>query len=621
MLVVVVVASLVVNVWNLQDEASSTIGVLPQGFPPFTVPTVDWSDVSTLFLGAVAIAVVALADTMSTASAFAARRGDRVHGDQEMVGIGAANIAAGLFQGFPVSTSGSRTAVADQAGSRSQVTGLVGAAVIAFVLMFATGLMQYVPQATLGAIVIAAALSLADIPATRRLWHQRRTEFALSIVAFLGVALLGVLPGILLAIALSILNVFRRVWWPHQAELGRVDGIAGLHDTERYPARERPARPRRLPVRRAADLRQLPHLRRRRTRHGRGGPGGAVGARGRRTDHRRRHDGGGHARGPGRAGSTSASVSLVFAELKDPVREKIERYELTRTIDPNHFYRDPRRGGGRLRGRDGRDLEPDRRGRTEHERAARGRCVPTPGSASLAWLALLAAAAARRRCWSRQAVRRWDVLLATVVVAGGARGGRLDRAEPHGDPSAPSPSASCVAALAVFVVVVVWPARASGCCVVALGLAVVGGGGAARRSPATRRPAPPSLERAHGPQHPVLIMNLQVRRREGRAVRARRAVPRARDRTRRPHARGRICCSWPRTPWPAAPTSSGMAGGDGSQALVASVASRARDPVRGRPGRHPQPLRPRPRPRPRRRGRARWTRSPTASYGSSTWPR
>ena len=95
--------------------------------------------------------------------------------------------------------------------------------------------MQYVPQATLGAIVIAAALSLADIPATRRLWHQRRTEFALSMVAFLGVALLGVLPGILLAIALSILNVFRRVWWPHQAELGRVDGIAGLHDTERYP--------------------------------------------------------------------------------------------------------------------------------------------------------------------------------------------------------------------------------------------------------------------------------------------------------------------------------------------------------------------------------------------------
>ena len=97
--------------------------------------------------------------------------------------------------------------------------------------------MQYVPQPTLGAIVIAAALSLADIAGTRRLWHQRRTEFPLSMAAFLGVALLGVLPGILLAVALSILNVFRRVWWPHQAELGRVDGLAGLHDTERYPTR------------------------------------------------------------------------------------------------------------------------------------------------------------------------------------------------------------------------------------------------------------------------------------------------------------------------------------------------------------------------------------------------
>ena len=197
-LVVVVLAALAVNLLDLQDDGVKTIGVLPQGFPPFTIPTVAWGDLPELFLGAVAIAVVALADTMSTSSSFAARRGERVNGDQEMIGIGAANILAGLFQGFPVSTSGSRTAVSEQAGSRSQVTGIVGAVVIAFVLVFATGVMQYVPQPTLGAIVIAAALSLADLPATRRLWHQRRTEFALSIAAFLGVALLGVLPGILL---------------------------------------------------------------------------------------------------------------------------------------------------------------------------------------------------------------------------------------------------------------------------------------------------------------------------------------------------------------------------------------------------------------------------------------
>ena len=336
-LVVVVLASLVVNGWNLQDRGVDTIGVLPQGFPPFTIPSVHWSDVSTLFLGAIAIAVVALADTMSTASAFAGRRGDRVHGDQEMVGIGAANIAAGLFQGFPVSTSGSRTAVADQAGSRTQVTGLVGAAVIAFVLLFATGLMQYVPQATLGAIVIAAALSLADIPATRRLWRRRRTDFALSFVAFLGVAILGVLPGILLAIAMSILNVFLRVWWPHQAQLGRVDGIAGLHDRGRYPAAS--VLPGLVVFRFDAPLifansrifgdavRALvtddPDVR------------WVIVAAEPITD----------------VDTTAAdmledldgwmngrSASLVFAELKDPVRDKIERYELTRTIDPHHFF-------------------------------------------------------------------------------------------------------------------------------------------------------------------------------------------------------------------------------------------------------------------------------------------
>ena len=237
-LIVVVLAALAVNVGNLTEHGLDTIGVLPQGFPPFTVPLVGWSDLPPLIIGALAIAVVALADTMSTASAFAARRGEQVHGNQEMIGIGAANIAAGLFQGFPVSTSGSRTAVADQAGSRSQVTGLVGAAVIAVVLVFATGLMQYVPQPTLGAIVIAAAISLADVAGTRRLWQQRRMEFWLSVIALLGVALLGVLPGIVVAVALSILNVFRRTWWPYQAELGRAPGIAGLHDVSRHPDAE-----------------------------------------------------------------------------------------------------------------------------------------------------------------------------------------------------------------------------------------------------------------------------------------------------------------------------------------------------------------------------------------------
>jgi high affinity sulfate transporter 1 len=337
-LIVVVLAAVAVNALNLESRGVDTVGVIPQGFPPFTVPRVGWSDVPPLFVGALAIAVVALADTMSTASAFAARRGEQVRGNQEMIGIGAANIAAGFFQGFPVSTSGSRTAVAEQAGSKSQLTGLVGAAVITLVLVFATGAMQYVPQPTLGAIVIAAALSLADIAGTRRLWRQRRMEFALSIIALLGVALLGVLPGILVAVGLSILNVFRRTWWPHSAELGRLEGIGGLHDTKRYPEAELLAG---LVVYRfdaplifanartfadsvRAIVKQRPDLR------------WLVVAAEPITDV-----------------DTTASdmlqeldvwlnergVSLIFAEMKDPVREKIERYELTRTIDPAHFYR------------------------------------------------------------------------------------------------------------------------------------------------------------------------------------------------------------------------------------------------------------------------------------------
>src|SRR6202012_6046469 len=132
--------------------------------------------------------------------------GQEIDGNGEMIGIGAANIAAGLFQGFPVSTSGSRTAVAEQAGAKTQLTGVVGAAAIVLMLVLVPGLLKNLPQPTLGAVVIAASLSLADIPGSVRLWHQRKVEFLLTVAAFLGVALLGVLQGIAVAVALSILN-------------------------------------------------------------------------------------------------------------------------------------------------------------------------------------------------------------------------------------------------------------------------------------------------------------------------------------------------------------------------------------------------------------------------------
>src|SRR5213076_3058996 len=131
-----------------------------------------------LVAGALGIVLVALADTISTASAFAARTGQEVDGSGEMVGIGAANVAAGLFQGFPVSTSGSRTAVSEQAGAKTQLTGVVGAVMITVMLLFLPGLFRNLPQPVLASVVIAAAMSLADIRGTRRLWKQGRAEFA-----------------------------------------------------------------------------------------------------------------------------------------------------------------------------------------------------------------------------------------------------------------------------------------------------------------------------------------------------------------------------------------------------------------------------------------------------------
>src|SRR6185312_4546847 len=210
-LAAVVVSIAAAYAFDLADHGVDLVGALPRGFPPLTAPDVHASDIPLLVGGAFGIALVSLADTIATASAFAGRDGRQIDGNREMLGI-----AAGCFQGFPVSTSGSRTAVAEQAGAKSQVTGLVGAVAITTMLLAFPGLLRDLPQPTLAAVVIIASLSLADIPGVVRLWKQRRTEAGLSIAAFLGVALLGVLPGIVVAIVLSVANVFRRAWWPYQ---------------------------------------------------------------------------------------------------------------------------------------------------------------------------------------------------------------------------------------------------------------------------------------------------------------------------------------------------------------------------------------------------------------------
>src|SRR5690349_14359578 len=168
-LVAVVVSIAVAAGFGLEQHGVKLVGTLPEGFPPLTVPDVHRSDLLPLLGGAFGIALVSLADTIATSSAFAGRSGEEVDGNREMVGIGVANLGAGFFQGFPISTSGSRTAVAEQAGAKTQVTGLVGAILIAAMLLFFPGMFRDLPQPTLAAVVITASLSLADVPGTVRL--------------------------------------------------------------------------------------------------------------------------------------------------------------------------------------------------------------------------------------------------------------------------------------------------------------------------------------------------------------------------------------------------------------------------------------------------------------------
>jgi len=237
-LVAVVAAMVLAAALDLEARGVDLVGVLPSGLPPFTIPRAELTDIPLLLAGAFGIAVVSLADTISVSSIFAGRSGQEVHANQEMVGIGTANIAAGFFTGFPISTSGSRTAVAERAGAKTQLTGLVGAAVIVVMLVLVPGLMQWLPQPTLAAVVIVASISLADIPAMVRLWNQRKSEFGLAMAAFLGVALLGILPGIAVAVTLSILWVFRQAWNPYRTTLVDVPDVPGYHDVRMYPEGE-----------------------------------------------------------------------------------------------------------------------------------------------------------------------------------------------------------------------------------------------------------------------------------------------------------------------------------------------------------------------------------------------
>lgn len=212
-----------------------TVGALPQGAPQFVFPRVGVGDLGALTIGAFGVAVISFADTSALSTAMALRSGGRSTANSEAKALGASNILSGLFQGFPTSASSSRTAVALSVGSRTQLTGVVAAVGVLALLVLAPGLLADLPSATLAAIVISASFVIFDGTAFRWLWSVRRSEFMLSLGALLGVVIIGVLEGILIAVILSLANFIRRAWHPHSAELVRVRGLKGFHDRTRHP--------------------------------------------------------------------------------------------------------------------------------------------------------------------------------------------------------------------------------------------------------------------------------------------------------------------------------------------------------------------------------------------------
>ena len=235
-LIAVVAATAVVAVFDLANRAGvSVLGPLPRGLPSPRLPLVHVDDLVPLLMGGVAVALVSFADTSVLSRTYAARMRATVDPNQEMVGLGVANLAAAFFQGFPISSSSSRTPVAEAAGARTQLTGVVGALAIALILVLAPELLQHLPHTALAAVVIAAAIGLVEVSDLRRICRIQRWEFWLSMACFAGVAVFGAIPGIGFAIVIAVIEFLWDGWRPHSAVLGRVERVKGYHDITRYP--------------------------------------------------------------------------------------------------------------------------------------------------------------------------------------------------------------------------------------------------------------------------------------------------------------------------------------------------------------------------------------------------
>ena len=235
-LIAVAAATVAVGVLDLASRAGvAVLGSLPQGLPAFAIPWITRADIVPVIIGGCAVALVSFADTSVLSRVYAARTRTYVDPNQEMAGLGFANLAAGFFQGFPISSSSSRTPVAEAAGAKTQLTGVVGALAVAVLLMVAPNLLQNLPNSALAAVVIASAIGLIEITDLRRIYRIQRWEFWLSIACTVGVAVFGAIEGIGLAIVIAVIEFLWDGWRPYSAVLGQAEGVKGYHDIQRYP--------------------------------------------------------------------------------------------------------------------------------------------------------------------------------------------------------------------------------------------------------------------------------------------------------------------------------------------------------------------------------------------------
>jgi high affinity sulfate transporter 1 len=338
-LIAVVGATLIVGALGLHESHGvAVLGSLPRGLPAFAIPWVGLDSVVPVLIGGLAVALVSFADTSVLSRAYSARLRQKVDPNQEMIGLGVANLAAGFFQGFPISSSSSRTPVAEASGARTQLTGVVGALAVALLLVVAPNLLAQLPSSALAAVVIASALGLVELEDLARIYRIQRWEFWLSMACFVGVAVLGAIPGIGLAVVAAVIEFLWDGWRPHSAILGCAEGVKGYHDITRYPeARQVPGL---VLFRWDAPLffANAEFFRERALDAIALAPSPArwlviaaepvtsvdVTAADVLADLDRRL----HASG----------IQLVFAELKDPVKDKLKRFELLAQIGDKNFF-------------------------------------------------------------------------------------------------------------------------------------------------------------------------------------------------------------------------------------------------------------------------------------------